>query len=219
MGPGTETLPTGADVRFSGARGELAVVCVNGGQAAEVAGTWSASIEWLVGRLAPAFPTLRFAEVRYRVKSWNRLDRCVEDTLAAVDVAGGARTLLVGFSMGGAVATLAASHPRVVGVLGLAPWFPDQLDLSGLRGRRLTVLHGALDRWLPGIPGVSPESSRRGFERARRLGVAGTYTLIPGAVHGLAVRSPWGPPLPLPRARRWATLAAAEVRAFQASDD
>ena len=194
-------------------------MCVNGGQAAEVAGTWSASIEWLVGRLAPAFPSLRFAEVRYRVKSWNRLDRCVEDTLAAVEAAGGARTLLVGFSMGGAVATLAAPHPRVVGVLGLAPWLPDQLDLSGLRGRRLTVLHGALDRWLPGIPGVSPESSRRGFERAQRLGVDGTYMLIPGAVHGMAVRSPWGPPLPLPRAGRWATLAAAEVRAFQASAD
>ena len=217
--PTPQPLPTGADVRFRGLDGGLGVVCVNGGQSAEVPGTWSASIEWLVGRLAPEFPRLRFAEVRYRVKSWNRLDLCIEDTLAAVEAAGGSRTLLVGFSMGGAVAAAVAGHPSVVGVLGLAPWLPNQLDLSGLRGRRLTVLHGALDRWLPGIPGVSPSGSRKGFERARRLGVDGTYTVIPGAVHGMALRSPWGTLVPLPRAGRWAELAAVELRAFQTSAD
>ena len=215
--PPPQRLPTGAEARLRGPAGAPAVVCVNGGQAAEVPGTWSASLEWLVDRLAPAFPELRFAEVRYRVKSWNRLDLCVEDALAAISAADAARTLLVGFSMGGAVATAAAGHPSVTGVLGLAPWLPNQLDLSGLSGRRLTVLHGALDRWLPGIPGVSPADSRKGFERARRLGVEGTYTLIPGAAHGVALRAPWGSLVPLPRAGRWAELAAAEVRAFQES--
>jgi dienelactone hydrolase len=214
-----ERLSTGAEIRFSGAPagGELAVVCVNGGQGAEVPGTWSASVEWLVRRLRPAFPSLGFAEVRYRVKSWNRLDLCIEDTSAAVDAAGGRRTLLVGFSMGGAVAVSAAAHSSVTGVLGLAPWLPDQLDLTPLRGRRLAVLHGALDRWLPGIPGVSPSSSRTGFERARALGVDGSYTVIPGAVHGLALRAPGGALVPLPRAGRWAELAAAELEAFRAA--
>jgi dienelactone hydrolase len=215
--PTPQQLSTGAEIRLRGPSGAPAVVCVNGGQAAEVPGTWSATIEWLVDRLAPAFPELRFAEVRYRVKSWNRLDLCIEDTLAAISASGGAQTLLVGFSMGGAVATAAARHTSVTRVLGLAPWLPNQLDLSGLVGRRLTVLHGALDRWLPGIPGVSPASSRKGFERARRLGVEGTYTLIRGAAHGAALRAPWGSLVPLPRAGRWAELAAAEVRAFQAS--
>jgi len=213
--PSPEPLPTGAEIRFSGASSELAVVCVNGGQAAEVPGTWSASIEWLVSRMAPSFPSLRFAEVRYRVKSWNRFDLCVEDALAALEHAGGRRTLLVGFSMGGAVAVSTAAHPSVTGVLGLAPWLPDRLDLTPLRGRRLTVVHGTLDRWLPGIPGVSSSSSRTGFERARVLGVEGSYTVIPGALHGMALRSPWGPLVPLPRARRWAELAAAELRSFQ----
>jgi dienelactone hydrolase len=211
-----DRLPTGAEIRFSGAPMGLAVVCVNGGQGAEVPGTWSASIEWLVERLAPAFPSVRFAEVRYRVKSWNRLDLCIEDTRAAIDAAGARRTLLVGFSMGGAVAVSAAAHPSVTGVLGLAPWLPDRLDLMPLRGRTLTVLHGDLDRWLPGIPGVSPSSSRTGFERARGLGVDGSYTVIPGAVHGMALRAPWGALVPLPRAGRWAELAARELRAFQA---
>jgi len=189
---------------------------VNGGQAAAVPGTWSASIEWLVDGLAARFPDLRFVEVRYRVKSWKRLDWCVEDAVAAIESAAAERVLLVGFSMGGAVSVRAASHPSVAAVLGLAPWLPDELDVSPLVGRRLDVLHGALDRWLPGIPGVNPSVSRRGFERATRLGVEGTYRLIPGAVHGIALRSRLsGRLLALPRAARWKELAAENVALFR----
>jgi hypothetical protein len=77
------------------------------------------------------------------------------------------------------------------------------------------VLHGALDRWLPGIPGVNPSISRRGFERARALGVEGTYTVIPGALHGIAVRRRSGKLVTLPRAARWAELAATGVALFR----
>ena len=62
----TVVLETGAEMRLTG-EGATAVVCVNGGQAAEVEGTWSASLEWLVRRLAPRLPQFVFAEVRYRV--------------------------------------------------------------------------------------------------------------------------------------------------------
>ena len=170
MGDRLISLPSGAEMRVTGAIGERAVVCVNGGQAAAVPGTWSATLEWLVARLAPRLPGIVFAEVRYRVKSWKRLDWCEED----------------------------------------------RLDLARLRGRRLDVLHGQLDRWLPGIPGVSPESSRRGFERARSLGVEGTYRIIPGAVHGIALRAGSGV-VPLPRARRWAALAAERIETWEAA--
>jgi hypothetical protein len=112
--------------------------------------------------------------------------------------------------MGGAVAVKSADEATVDGVLGLAPWLPDRLSLAPLRGKRLDVLHGQLDRWLPGIPGVSTSSSRRGFERARALGVEGSYELIPGAVHGLALRSPLGV-VPLPRAGRWARLVSDRI--------
>ena len=179
-------------MRLTGATGHLAVVCVNGGQRNEVEGTWSASLEWLVRRLAPRFPELVFAEVRYRIKSWRRLDWCVADARAAVVETGAPRTLLLGFSMGGAVAVQAAVEPSVESVLGLAPWLPDRLSFEPIRAKRLAVLHGSLDRWLPGIPGVSASSSRRGFERARALGVQGDYTLIPGALHGIAVLSAGG---------------------------
>jgi pimeloyl-ACP methyl ester carboxylesterase len=188
---------------------------MNGGQAAEVEGTWSASIEWLVRRLAPEFAQLTFGEVKYRVKSWNRLDWCIEDAQAAIEAIGAPRTLLLGFSMGGAVAAGAAGEASVETVVGLAPWFPERISLERLRGRRLAVLHGSLDRGLPGIPGVSPASSRRGFERARALGAEGEYTLIPGALHGIALRSIRGRALPLPRAHTWARLVANELVRFQ----
>jgi dienelactone hydrolase len=209
-------LAAGAELRRTGDGARGAVVCVNGGQAREVEGTWSASVEWLVRRLAPRLPELSFAEVRYRVKSWRRLDACVEDARVAIHELGAPRTLVLGFSMGGAVGIAAADEPSVEGVVGLAPWIPAELDVAPLAGKRLVVLHGALDRWLPGIPGVSPAISRHGFERARAAGADGSYTVIPGAVHGVAVRAPWGRLVPLPRARRWEELVERELRRFGA---
>jgi len=211
-------LASGAELRLVGPTDRAAVVCMNGGQRAEVEGTWSASLEWLVQRLAPRFPGLAFAELRYRIKSWERLDWCIEDAQEAVRAVGAPRVLLLGFSMGGAVAISVADEPGVEEVLGLAPWIPERLDLAPLAGRRLTVIHGSLDRALPGIPGVSPTDSRRGFERACALGgVDGGYTVLRGAVHGMALRAHWGRPVPLPRAGAWARLVARELERFEGS--
>lgn len=208
-------LSTGAELRVTGpVDAHAAVVCVNGGQAAEVEGTWSASLEWLVRRLAPRFPELAFAEVRYRIKSWNRLDWCVEDARAAVAQVGAERTLLLGFSMGGAVSVRTADEPSVETVLGLAPWLPDQLSLEPLRGKRLRVLHGSLDRAFPGIPGVAPALAKRGFERALAIGAEGELTLIRGGLHGVALRAPSGRLIALPRASTWASLVADELTRF-----
>jgi pimeloyl-ACP methyl ester carboxylesterase len=210
------TLPTGAELRTTGTAGDLAVVCVNGGQAGNVPGTWSASLEWLVRAVAPRFPTISFSELRYRVKSWHAFGLCEEDTRAAIAAADAPRTLLVGFSMGGAVAVRCADAPGVDGVLGLAPWLPDRLELGALRGKRLDVLHGSLDRPLPGLPGVSPSSSRRGFERALELGIDGSYRVIPGALHAIALRARTGV-VPLPGARRWAALVAQRIESWAAA--
>jgi len=207
-------LSTGAELRVTGPSDGCAVVCVNGGQAREVEGTWSASIEWLVRRLTTQLPEIGFAEVRYRVKSWKRLESCFEDARAAVREVGAPRTMLLGFSMGGAVSIGIADEPGVEGVVGLAPWIPEQLDLSRLHGKRLTVFHGALDRWFPGVPGVSAGHSRKGFERARARGADGRYVLISGGVHGMALRAPWGRLVALPRAERWAELVGEELRGF-----
>jgi dienelactone hydrolase len=198
--------------------GRRAVVCANGGSGREVPGTWSATLEWLVRRLAPEFPSISFIEVRYRVKSWKQLTGCIDDCRAAMSLAvedGTEELALLGFSMGGAVAIAAADHPFVTTVIGLAPWIPDRLDVATLDGRRLTIVHGSLDRWLPGIPGVSPKSSLRGFERIRQREIDATHTIISGGIHGLAVRSPHGGTIRLPRARHWAKLVSAELRRFE----
>jgi hypothetical protein len=165
-------LETGAEMRVTvGAR---AVVCVNGGQAAEVEGTWSASLEWLVRRLAPALPParLRRGALSREVVAATRL--VCRRRACGVRAVAAQRTLLLGFSTGGAVAISAADEASVERVLGLAPWIPDRLSLEPLRRKRLDVLHGSLDRWLPGVRGVCPASSRRGFERARSASRAGT---------------------------------------------
>jgi len=213
----TARLATGAEIRVTGPTDQAVVVCVNGGQAGPVPGTWSASIEWLVHRLAPDFPELGFAEVKYRIKSWRRMDWCVADATAAIDETAAPRTLLLGFSMGGAVAIQAAAKPTVEAVLGLAPWIPDRLSLETLRGKRFDIVHGSLDRWLPGIPGVSTASSRRGFERARAAGVEGTYRLLRFALHGIALRARNDQLVPLPRAGAWAREVATELERFQTS--
>jgi len=190
---------------------------VNGGTAAEVAGTWSASVEWLVERLAPRRPELGFLEVRYRVKSWRRLESCVEDARAAIAetrASGAEEVALLGFSMGGAVAVHVAADPAVRSVIALAPWLYSELDVAPLGGRRFAVLHGSLDRGLPGVPGVRPELSLRGYERARARGVDAERTVIPGAIHPIALRTPWGGLLPMPRAARWAELVDEELDRF-----
>jgi dienelactone hydrolase len=211
-------LSTGAEGRVTNPGGRKAVVCVNGGTGREVGGTWSATLEWLVRRLAPDVPALTFVEVRYRVKSWKRLNWCVDDCRAALSAAvdGGAGELaLLGFSMGGAVSIAAADHPKVSTVIGLAPWIPDQLDVSTLDGRRVAIVHGSLDRRLLGVPGVSPKSSLRGFERIRKREIDATHTLVSGGLHGLTLRTRRGRLVPLPRARHWAELVADELRGFQ----
>lgn len=210
-------LATGAELRVTGPPAECAVVCLNGGRSREVEGTWSASVEWLVRTLAPRLPGLAFGEVRYRVRSWRRLEWCVDDARAAVEEVAAQRVALIGFSMGGAVSVAIADHPVVEEVIGLAPWIPDQLDVTTLRRKRLSVFHGALDRWLPGIPGVSPAHSRKGYDRARERGAEGRYVLIPGAVHGIALRSPWGGLVALPKAHAWAELVHEELARFAGS--
>ena len=118
---------------------------------------------------------------------------------------------LLGFSMGGGIAIGVAGDPRVRGVIGLAPWVPDQIALGTLRGKRLAILHGSRDRYLPLLPGVPPEHSRRVMERAAAAGAHTSHTLIDGAMHAIAVRTPFGL-IPLPHARAWSAAVAAHLR-------
>jgi pimeloyl-ACP methyl ester carboxylesterase len=198
-------LTSGATARTRGPGNGRVAICLGGGVAGAVPGVWNTSLEWLADHLEPRRPELGLLEVRYRIRSWRDMGPCIEDAAAALDAAAqaGARSVtLIGFSMGGAVAVHVAAHPLVDQVIGLAPWLSDRLDLTPLRGRRLDVLHGSLDRWFPGVPGVPASLSKRGVERAQALDVEATYRLIRGGVHGIAARTRLGV-VPFPRAHEW----------------
>lgn len=210
-------LSTGAEARWTGAPGRRAVVCVNGGTAAEVVGTWSASVEWLVRRLSYRFPELGFLEVRYRIKSWRRLDLCVEDAAAAIETAqerGADELALLGFSMGGAVAVRNAAAEGVELVAGVNPWLPPQLELDTLRGRRLAIAHGALDAPLPLIPGVKPSMSLAAAERARASGIEVEREIVPLGFHAVALRRRDGGMLALPGAGSYASFVGDQLERF-----
>jgi hypothetical protein len=78
------------------------------------------------------------------------------------------------------------------------------------------VIQGSLDGWLPGVPGISPASSRAGYERVVAAGIPATYEIIRGAVHPIALRSPLGL-VPMPRAGEWVRRVEAEVERFRAA--
>ena len=210
-------LTTGGEARFHNEGSSRAIVLVNGGTARAVPGTWSATSELLAHELAPRYGDVTLVEVRYRVKTWNELPSCIADAEETVELVGAESMLLIGFSMGGAVSIAVAGHPAVEAVLGLAPWIPDKLSVDALDGKRLDVLHGAWDRYLPGIPGVSPQHSRAGFERAVAAGAHGTYTIVPRGLHGCAVRRPSGKLLRLPRWRAWVEGTSTAVERFRAA--
>lgn len=53
---------------------------------------------------------------------------------------------LLGHSMGARTALAIADHPTVVGVVGLAPWFPQGENITPITGKRLVGAHGSRDR-------------------------------------------------------------------------
>ena len=163
-----------------------------------------------------AVPRLGFLELRYRVRSWRRFDDCVADGEAALGQAkerGAHDVLLLGFSMGGAVAVRIAGDEAVSTVVGLAPWLPPQLGLEPLRGRRLAIVHGALDSPFPGVPGCGRPSRATPPSGRGRSASRSSVGRSRARLHAIALRSRRGL-VPMPRAGRWAELVAAELERF-----
>jgi dienelactone hydrolase len=85
---------------------------------------------------------------------------------------------LVGHSLGGRAALLAAGEPQVLSAVALAPWVLSSDQARGVDGKRILVVHGSLDRI------ASPARSR-----ALAEGISGradvTYVVVDGARHAM----------------------------------
>jgi dienelactone hydrolase len=208
-------LASGGVLRLSAPLGKLGgepiVLGLGGSVARSSEPRWSASITWLLRRLAREAPRLAYAELRYHDRNWRAIAACLRDAREALAVLpSAAQVVPIGFSMGGGIAIAIADDPRVSGAIGLAPWVPEQIPLGQLRGKRLALIHGSRDRALPFLPGVPAEASRRLLGRVSAVGALASLTLIEGAIHAIAVNTPFGL-VPLPHARAWSAVAAAQL--------
>ena len=77
--------------------------------------------------LGAAFPAVRVRGGSISREVVAAFESCVEDARAAVHAVGAEQGVLLGFSMGGAVAISVADEASVERVVGLAPWIPDRL--------------------------------------------------------------------------------------------
>jgi len=72
--------------------------------------------------------------------------------------------VLLGHSMGARTALRVADASSVAGVVGLAPWFPKDDDVSAIAGKELVAAHGSRDRI------TSARHTRALLERAEAAG-------------------------------------------------
>ena len=152
--------------------------------------------------LAALGDDLAVGQLRYRYRGWNG---DAADPVADVEVAlerigaryGPVPVVLVGHSMGARAALRAAGHPRVRGVVALAPWLPGTEPVEPLAGRDLVVLHGTRD--LTTSPGASARFVARAAPTTRR---------------SVCLRVSWSGHGMLARASLWHRLTAAFTAAM-----
>jgi dienelactone hydrolase len=122
--------------------------------------------------------------LRNRVRGWNGENAdAVVDALWALDRIeqryGPVAVVLLGHSMGGRAALRAAGHPRVTGVVALAPWVPEGEPVEQLRGRSVLIAHGDADRV------TDPALSRAYARRAQADGFDVEYREVSHGDHGM----------------------------------
>jgi predicted alpha/beta-hydrolase family hydrolase len=130
--------------------------------------------------------------LRYRVKGWNAgleaLPSPVADARWALDEVrrrhGSVPVALVGHSMGGRTAAAVADDPDVVGVVGLAPWFPPGEPVAPLAGRHLAAAHGRSDR-------ITSYAATRAFVGRAASVAASTHFEDMGDAGHYLLRRPW----------------------------
>ncbi|RNL65214.1 alpha/beta hydrolase [Nocardioides marmoriginsengisoli] len=137
--------------------------------------------------VSPAFAAAGFAVglLRFSVKGWQAADggtpSPVRDARLAVRDLRQERPdvpiVLLGHSMGARTAAWVADEDGVLGVVGLAPWFPSDDPVEPLTGKRLVAVHGSRDRI------TSPKATRIFVERAAAVADEARYVELRGRGH------------------------------------
>ncbi len=132
--------------------------------------------------------TFAVAMLRYAVRGWNGAAASpVPDARAALDQISeaypGVPIALVGHSMGGRVALALADDPRVVEVVGLAPWVVGDDGLKVHENQKLLLIHGMGDRM------TSAEASRRVVETLQERGLTASFVGLKSADHAMLRRA------------------------------
>lgn len=120
--------------------------------------------------------------LRNRVRGWNGADQsALKDARWALGrIAAEHPTVpvyLLGHSMGGRTALLAAAHPQVRAVAALAPWLEPSSAVEAIRGRDVLIMHGDTDSW------TSPTASLSYARRAQGVARDVHYVRMLGAGH------------------------------------
>ncbi len=156
---------------------ENVVVCVGGAM-----GGLLGPDGGLYQQLGDRLPELGIGVVRVSYRKPNDLDRCVHDTLAAMELAarhGALRFITLGHSFGGAVAVQAAAHlerQSVPGVVTFATQSAGCEAAEHLADRDLLLFHGTNDSILPAFAS----------EMVRMMAGTGELVMLEGADHLLA---------------------------------
>ena len=143
-----------------------------------------------------AAPDAAVGLMRYRFRGWNDGGDPAADLRAVLDELPPvvSRVFLIGHSMGGRAVVAVGDHPRVAGVLALAPWLPAGEPLVALRSP-VTFVHGADDTI------TDPAGTAAYAARLRAAGVTVTTYSLGDESHAM-----------LRRARDWDRLVAEFVR-------
>ncbi|MGW1341961.1 alpha/beta hydrolase [Kribbella sp. NPDC002412] len=131
-----------------------------------------------------AAPDAAVGLMRYRYRGWNGAAadpvadlRAVLDELPPVV----RRVVLIGHSMGGRAVLAVGDHPRVAGVLALAPWLPPGEPLTALRPP-VTLAHGTEDRI------TDPRATAAYANRLRAAGTPVRVCAVAGETHAMLRR-------------------------------
>jgi dienelactone hydrolase len=180
--------PPGVDLVWNPAGASDLVLLAHGGmeESRASADLWGAPIlrMWPFAAAAQeAVPTAAVGLMRYRYRGWNAAADPAVDLCAVLDELPPVirRVVLIGHSMGGRAVVAAGDHPRVAGVLGLAPWLPDGEPLTKLRPP-VTFAHGTDDTI------TDPRATTAYANRLRAAGTPVTVYAVTDETHPMLHR-------------------------------